>query len=110
MKKSPQADSARHRSRLRFETLNAFVDRGIVDGKLNPSDVAVWLTLYRHAGPDGIVKITVQTIQRSTGLARRTVLLSLKRMRTARMLRTVKRGGLNQGASRHAIFPYPMGA
>lgn len=108
MRRQPPPD-ARRRSRLRFETLNAFVDRGIVEGALKPSDVAVWLVLYRHARPDGTAEVTIDTICRASGLARRTVLLALKRLKGCRMLRTIRRGGLNRGASRHVVFPYPMG-
>lgn len=108
MKPKPGND-ARRRSRLRFETLNAFVDRGIVQGGLKPSDAVTWLVLYRFAQPDGTVRVTVATIQSVTGLSRRTVLLCLKRLKAARMVRTIKRGGLNRGASRHVVFPYPMG-
>ena len=97
----------RGRSKLRFECLNAFVDRGIAEAELTPSGIAIWLVLYRHARPDGTTEATVETIGTSTGLCRRTILRGLRELKGAGMLKTIRRGGIGRGASKYVMRPYP---
>jgi predicted transcriptional regulator len=97
-------------SNLRFETLNAFVDRGIAEAGLSPASIAVWLVLYRHGKPDGSTEIPVDFIAQQSGLSRSTVLRSLAELRAASMLKTTKKGGIGRGANRYILAPYPMRA
>jgi hypothetical protein len=97
--------TTRRRSLLRFETLNAFVDEGM--RTLSPHEAVVWLVLYRDTKPDGIARTSVDDIARRGGIGRRTVLRSLRRLEDLRMLRVVRRGGLNRGLSTYRVFPYP---
>ena len=97
--------TTKRRSRLRFEMLNAFVDQGMAS--LTPHAAVVWLILYRDTKPDGIARTAVDDIARRAGIHRRTVLRALRCLEQARMLRVVRRGGLNRGASAYRIFPFP---
>jgi hypothetical protein len=95
----------KHRSCLRFETLNAFVDDGMK--RLTPHESAVWLILYRDTKPDGTARTAVDDIARRGAIGRRTVLRSLKTLERLRMLQVVRRGGLNRGPSAYRVFPFP---
>jgi HTH domain len=93
--------------RFRFETFNAFIDLGMA--KLTPYESAVWFVLYRDAkAPDETARTAVGDIARRTGISRRTVINAIARMRELKMLRVVKQGGLNCGASTYLVFPVPM--
>jgi DNA-binding MarR family transcriptional regulator len=97
--------TTKRRSTLRFETLNGFVDEGM--RHLTPFESAVWLVLYRDTKPDGIARTAVDDIAERAGMGRRTVLRSLKSLEVKRMVRVVRRGGLNRGPSTYRVFPYP---
>lgn len=103
--KSGRPRTTRRRSRLRFETLNAFVDHGMKH--LSPSEIAVWLVLYRDTKPNGTALASVNGITRRSGLARCTVLRALASLEQKRMLRVEYQGGLNRGPSRYLILPIP---
>jgi hypothetical protein len=99
--------TTKRRSRLRFEVLNAFVDGGMAD--LSRAELAVWLTLYRDTKPDGTARVSADGIARRAGVDRRTVLRALKRLEHDRkMLKVLRRGGLNRGPSTYRVFPYAM--
>jgi len=100
------ARTGKRRSGLRFQVLNAFVDEGMK--ALKPAAAVVWLVLYRDTRPDGIARTAADDIARRTGLSRSTVLRSLKSLERARMLRVIRRGGLNRGPSIYRIFPFPV--
>ena len=97
--------TTKRRSRLRFEMLNAFVDEGLRG--LAPSEAVVWLILYRDAKPSGLARTAIDDIAQRGGLGRRTVLRALKALEAKRMLRVVRRGGLNRGPSSYRLFPFP---
>jgi Mn-dependent DtxR family transcriptional regulator len=63
--------------------------------------------LYRDTKPDGRARASVGDIARRAGIGRRTVLRALKRLETNRMVKVVRRGGLNRGASSYRVFPFP---
>jgi hypothetical protein len=98
--------TTKRQSRLRFEILNEFVDRGMAN--LTPHQAVVWMVLYRDTKPDGIARTSIVDIARRGGIARRTVINSIACLRQLKMLRVVKRGGLNRGTSAYAVFPIPM--
>jgi hypothetical protein len=97
--------TTKRRSSLRFEVLNAFVDEGMA--KLTPHESVVWLVLYRDTKPDGLARTSVDDIARRAGIGRRTVLRALKSLERLRMVKIVRRGGLNRGASSYRVFPFP---
>src|SRR5262245_52598108 len=98
--------TTRRRSGLRFQILNAFVDEGMAS--LTPHESAVWLVLYRDTKPDGTARTSVDDIARRAGIARRTVVNAIARLQQLKMLRVVKKGGLNRGPSSYIVFPIPM--
>ncbi len=100
--------TSKRRSRLRFETLNLFIDEGIGQAGLTAHEALTWMVLYRDTRPNGFATTSVDEIARRAGIGRRTVLRALKRLGRLKMLRIARRGGLNRGASSYAIFPVPM--
>jgi DNA-binding MarR family transcriptional regulator len=98
--------TSKRASQLRFEILNAFVDSGMAN--LSRAELAVWLILYRDSKRDGIARSAVGDLARRAGIDRRSVLRALKRLRDRRMLRLLRRGGLNRGPSSYRVFPFPM--
>jgi DNA-binding MarR family transcriptional regulator len=94
------------RSRLRFEILNRFVDTGMAN--LTRAELAVWLTLYRDTKRDGTARTSLEDLARRAGMNRQTAYRAIGRLRRRKMLRVVRRGGLNRGPSAYAVFPYPM--
>lgn len=97
--------SRKRRSKLRFETMNAFVDDGMK--LLSPHESTVWLVLFRDTKPSGTARTAVDDIAHRAGIGRRTVLRALKRLEHLRMLRVVRRGGINRGPSTYAVLPFP---
>jgi DNA-binding transcriptional ArsR family regulator len=97
--------TTKRQSALRFEILNAFVDQGM--SQLIPHESVVWFVLFRDTKPDGLARTSVEDIARRAGVGRRTVLRALKRLEQLRMVKVVRRGGLNRGASSYRVFPFP---
>jgi hypothetical protein len=85
--------------------LNAFVDEGMK--LLSPCEAVTWLVFFRDTKPDGIARTAVDDIARRGGIGRRTVLRALTSLERHRMLRTVRKGGLNRGPSSYRRFPFP---
>jgi DNA-binding MarR family transcriptional regulator len=94
-------------SALRFQLLNAFVDGGMAD--LSRAELAVWLCLYRDTKPDGTARTALADLARRGGMDRRTASRAVGRLVRRKMLRVLRRGGLNRGPSVYRVFPYPMG-
>ncbi len=63
----------------RWETLNGFVD--VVLQTLHPTEVVVWLLLYRRANASGSVSASNRGIVAQTGLGLRSVARAMKRLR-----------------------------
>jgi hypothetical protein len=98
--------TSKRESRLRFEILNAFVDSGMAE--LSRAELAVWLILYRDTKRDGSARTSVDDLAQRAGIDRRNILRALKRLQDRRMLRVLRRGGLNRGPSSYRVFPFPM--
>jgi DNA-binding MarR family transcriptional regulator len=94
-------------SALRFQLLNAFVDGGMAD--LGRAELAVWLCLYRDTKRDGTARTSLDDLARRGGMDRRTASRAVGRLERRKMLRVLRRGGLNRGPSVYRVFPYPMG-
>jgi DNA-binding MarR family transcriptional regulator len=99
--------TTRGRSRLRFEFLNAFVDGGMAD--LSRAELAVWFCLYRDTKPDETAQTSLADLARRGGMDRQTASRAVGRLERRKMLRVVRRGGLNRGPSVYRLFPYSMG-
>jgi DNA-binding MarR family transcriptional regulator len=93
-------------SRLRFELLNAFVDSGMAN--LSRAELAVWLILYRDTKRDGTVRTSLDDLARRGGMNRQTASRAVGRLVRRKMLRVLRRGGLNCGPSTYRIFPFAM--
>jgi len=92
-------------TRDRFEMLNKFAD--FTAGKLNRSELLVWLTLYRDTR-DGIAKTGQADLARRTGLGERTVRWALDRLERRGLLVVVRQGGLRRGPSNYRVQPLEM--
>jgi DNA-binding MarR family transcriptional regulator len=93
-------------SRLRFETLNAFVDSGMAD--LSRAELAVWLALFRDTKSNGTARASLDDIARRGGMDRQTASRAVGKLAARKMLQVLRRGGLNHGPSVYRVFPYPM--
>jgi hypothetical protein len=100
-------ESPKQRASLRFAMLNAFFDEGRSAAGLTLPAALVWLALYRHADPQGRVKVSGTRLQDMTGLAERTITYALGGLREKRMLKLLKRGGPGRGASMYVLSPVP---
>jgi DNA-binding MarR family transcriptional regulator len=96
----------RRESRLRFETLNAFVDSGMAD--LSRAELAVWLILYRDTKRDGTARASLDDLARRGGMNRQTASRAVGRLARRKMLRVLRRGALNCGPSTYRLFPFLM--
>ena len=100
------ARRTKRRSSLRFELLNAFVDGGMSD--LSRAELAVWLTLYRDTKPSGTARASLDDLARRGGMDRQTASRAVGKLERRKMLRVLRRGGLNRGPSTYRVFPFPM--
>ena len=98
--------TSRRQSRLRFETLNAFVDTGMAD--LSRAELAVWLILYRDTQRNGVARASLDDLARRGGMNRQTACRAVGRLARRKMLQVIRRGGLNTGPSAYRVYPFPM--
>jgi DNA-binding MarR family transcriptional regulator len=98
--------TSRRESRLRFETLNAFVDSGMAD--LSRAELAVWFILFRDTKRDGTARASLDDLARRGGMNRQTASRAVGRLVRRKMLQIIRRGGLNRGPSAYRVFPFPM--
>jgi hypothetical protein len=98
--------TSRRESRLRFETLNAFVDTGMAD--LSRAELAVWLILYRDTQRNGVARASLDDLARRGGMNRQSASRAIGRLKRRSMLQVIWRGGLNSGPSSYRVFPFPM--
>jgi len=90
--------------RRRFALLNAFVD--LAAGHCTRAELLCWLTLYRHAGPDGTARASVGDIARRARCNQSTIRRAVKRLLAAGLLQRLKRGSLAGGPSAYRLL-YP---
>jgi DNA-binding MarR family transcriptional regulator len=86
--------------------LSAFVDGGMAG--LTRAEIAVWLALFRDTKPNGTARTSLDDLARRGGMDRQTASRAVGRLVGRKMLRVVRRGGLNRGPSTYWVFPYPM--
>jgi hypothetical protein len=60
--------TSKRESRLRFETLNGFVDSRMAD--LSRAELAVWLILFRDTKRDGTARASLDDLARRPGMNR----------------------------------------
>jgi DNA-binding MarR family transcriptional regulator len=98
--------TSRRESRLRFETLNAFVDSDMAD--LSRAELAVWLILYGDTKRDGTARASLDDLARRGGMNRQTASRAVGRLACRKMLQIIRRGGLNRGPSVYRVFPFSV--
>jgi hypothetical protein len=106
MSTTAKRNTSRRESRLRFETLNAFVDCGMAD--LSRGELAAWLILYRDTQRNGVARASLDDLARRGGMNRQTASRAVGRLARRSMLQVIRRGGLNSGPSTYRVFPFPM--
>ena len=92
-------------SQLRFETLNAFVDRSMAD--LSLGEIRVWLALFRDTKRDGTATRAVDHIAGRIGVDRRTVIRAVQELCRRNLLEVVRLGSLNLGPSTYRVLSRP---
>ncbi len=88
-------------ARARWTLLNGFIDDGMAG--LKPSDAAVWFALFRHARADGAATVARARLEAITGLALRTVKVSLRRLIASGWVERVRRGGPSGGMAVYRV-------
>lgn len=103
--RKPSKKPTRRTRSERFTMLNTFVDFGIADAGLTPSEALVWLLLFRDTKGDGTARTGQADIARRSGLSVRGVKLALRSLRAKGMVEVVRRGQLNVGPSTYRVHP-----
>ena len=85
----------------RWGHLNGFVDVTLRD--LTPSEVRVWLVLFRDTKPDGTARTGQTDIADRAGLSVRMVKKAMKKLRERDIVKVLRRGRLNGGPSTYKV-------
>jgi hypothetical protein len=88
------------KSQERFKMLNRFIDD--IMGSLSPSQVKVWLCLYRDSR-DGVAKSAQDYIAKRCGLKRPTVSTTITELEQLGLVETIHQGGVNRGFSWYRV-------
>ena len=88
------------KSQERFKMLNRFIDD--IMGSLSPSQVKVWLCLYRDSR-DGVAKSAQAYIAKRCGLKRPTVSTTITELEQLGLVETIHQGGVNRGLSWYRV-------
>lgn len=92
----------------RWTLFNRFMDTGLVD--VRHADASVWLTLFRHAGPDGVATVSRTRLARLVGADPKTVTGALTRLEEVGWLTRLKRGGPSGGIAVYRVHAPPRRA
>ena len=87
----------------RFRTLNAFCDFTMAG--LIPSEIAVWLLLFRDTKQNGLARTSQADLARRAGVNPRTVGRAVLSLCQAGLLSVVHQGGLSKGSSTYRVHP-----
>ena len=91
------------RGSARWHLLNTFVVRHM--RRVSPTAVCVWMVLYRHAEPDGLVRmVSIERIAKMTGLTERTVYRALDELKVRKLMAQVARGNKQSGPSIYRLL------
>jgi len=75
---------------------------------LTRAELATWLVLFRDAKrPDWTARTSVGDIARRAGASRQAVSAAIASLQARKLLRVVRRGGLNRGTSSYVVWPIP---
>ena len=86
----------------RWAMLNHFVDYGMAGLEL--SDMAVWMTLFRHANADGVACVPQTRIKTLTGIAGSTITLAIERLLKTGWVERIQRGGPVGGPAKYCLI------
>lgn len=103
---APARKAARADGR-RFAPLNALVDGGWL-GTLTHREVKVWMVLYRHAGPGGLVRASHGTIAAKAGMRREDAARTTKRLERHGLLVVRVRGRTVGSAGKRTANEYEV--
>lgn len=87
----------------RFAVLNDFVDNVISRSELRPSEIVVWLVLFRDARRDGTARTSQADIANRSGLSVRGVKNAIRNAKAKGVLKLLRRGRLNTGPSTYRV-------
>lgn len=99
-------DAAKRRTGERFRVLNAFVDSTMRG--LSPSEIAVWLVLYRDTKPDGLAQTAQVSLARRAGIDERSVRRAVEKLKLRGLVTLVHRGSKRGGASKYRVRSVPQ--
>ncbi len=88
------------KSRERFQTLNAFVDRTLAS--LTPAEALVWLVIYRDTRNEAAT-VSMRSIAKRAGRTLRAVRAAVKALERRGLLHVVRRGCFRRGTSTYRV-------
>ncbi len=91
------------RARLRFQTINAFLD--VTMARLTLAERSVWLLLWRDTKPNGVAETSQADLGRRAGITDRAVRKALRTLCRLGLVNVVRRGSLRRGASVYRVHP-----
>jgi len=93
----PPPGKAKRAAAGRWRTFNLFIDATL--RTLPRAELAVWLTLYRDARPDGLARTGQADLARRAGCNVGTVKRAVAGLARRGLLAVVRRGGIGRGPS-----------
>jgi hypothetical protein len=88
---------------LRFEILNAFVDQTMRE--LTPCEVCVWMILFRDTR-NNAARASMRDVANRAGRSVRAVESAVASLRTKGLIKVIRKGSLNRGASVYRVRPF----
>jgi|SRR5271157_728528 len=98
---------AKRKSSMRFETLNLFWARGTTEGNLGLVEIVVWLCMWTHADPHGLVIISYGKVAGECNMSRRSAANAVNSLQAKRMIKIKVRGTVDGKPSTYVLNPYP---
>jgi predicted transcriptional regulator len=95
--------SAKRVAALRFESLNAFVDRTMRE--LTPCEVCVWMILYRDTR-NNAAKTSMRDMAARAGRSVRAVESAVASLQAKGLVKVIQRGAMRRGASIYRVRPF----
>ncbi|MDB5311279.1 MAG: transcriptional regulator [Gemmataceae bacterium] len=93
--------TARKQTRGRFAEINGFIDVTLKD--LKPSEIAIWLILWRDTKPNGLVQTGESDLARRSGYRLRMVKYAVAGLVAKRLIKVVRQGRIGTSASVYKV-------